>query len=87
MDWTLNYYLGQEHPNLVLYPDGTPEGTPNLPTFPGTPFVPIVNPPMGKLNIIDTYATIQASAKLEFAAEGDDVIERLYTNSAPAYTW
>jgi hypothetical protein len=87
VDWMVNYYLGQEHPDLILYTNGAPAGMPNLPAFQGTPFTPIVDPPRGKLDIIDTYATIQASAKLGFAVEGDDVIQRLYTNSAPVYTY
>ena len=61
-------------------------GPPNLPTIQGMPFEPIPNPPTGKLNILDTYATWNATSKLTFAVEGDYVIERLYTYSSPQHT-
>ena len=85
--WTVNYYLGQEHPDLNIYPNAAPGSLPNLPTLQGIPFSPIVNPPTGRLHILDSYATIQASPKLLFAAEGDYVIQRLYSNSSPGYTY
>jgi hypothetical protein len=82
LSWTLNYYRGQEHPDFQY----ATSGPPNLPTIQGMPFVPIVNPPTGKLNIIDTYATWNATSKLTLAGEGDYVVERLFTNAAPAHT-
>jgi hypothetical protein len=82
--WTLNYYLGQEHPDVMFLPNST---DPTLPTEQGEPFLPIPNAPKGKLHIFDTYATLQASRKLTFALEADYVIQRLSTNSAPARTW
>ena len=57
-----------------------------LPVIQGEPFVPIPNVPTGKLHIFDSYASWNASSKLSVALEGDYVIERLYTNSAPAHT-
>lgn len=84
LTWTFNYYLGQEHPDFQYLPGST---QPGLPTQQGIPFVPIVNPASGKLHIFDTYATWNASGKLTLAAEGDDVIERLLTTSAPSRTW
>lgn len=83
VSWTVNYYLGQEHPDVVFPPNDT---SGDLPTIQGTPFEPIVNPPNGKLHIFDSYATWQASPKLSFALEGDYVIERLFTYSAPDHT-
>ena len=80
--WTSNYYLGQEHPDFQY----EPVGTPGLPTLDGVPFEPIPNPANGKLNIIDNYATWNASPKLTLALEGDYVIERLETNSPPDHT-
>jgi hypothetical protein len=80
--WTVNYYLGQEHPDFELVTNGPP----NLPTLQGMPFEPIVNPPSGKLNIIDSYATWSVTPKLTVAGEGDYVIERLLTTSAPSHT-
>ena len=81
--WTVNYYLGQEHPDVQFLPNYT--GT-NLPTAQGIPFEPIPNPPSGKLHIFDSYLTWQASPKLTLAVEGDYVIERLLTTSAPSHT-
>jgi hypothetical protein len=81
--WTLNYYLGQEHPDVEYLPGNTGSG---LPVQQGTPFEPIPNAPKGKLHILDTYLTWQASPKLTLAVEGDYVIQRLTTSSAPAHT-
>ena len=58
----------------------------NLPTEQGLPFTPIPNAPNGKLHIFDTYLTWQASPKLTLALEGDYVIQRLLTTSAPSHT-
>ena len=82
VNWIVNYYLGQEHPDVVYYPNG---GPPGLPTEQGLPFTPIQNSPKGKLHIFDSYATWQPSSKLTFALEGDYVIERLQTYSAPMH--
>ena len=80
--WTLNYYLGQEHPDVQFLPNSTA----SLPTAQGIPFEPIPNPPSGKLHIFDSYLTWQASPKLTLGGEGDYVIQRLLTTSAPSYT-
>jgi Putative beta-barrel porin-2, OmpL-like. bbp2 len=80
--WTLNYYLGQEHPDVQFLPNSTA----SLPTAQGIPFVPIANAPSGKLHIFDSYVTWQASPKLTFALEGDYVIQRLLTSSPPSHT-
>jgi hypothetical protein len=82
--WNINYYLGQEHPDLMVLPNST---NPALPTLQGTPFLPIPNAPKGKLDIIDTYGTWQATAKLSLGLEADYVVERLDTNSFPAVAW
>jgi Putative beta-barrel porin-2, OmpL-like. bbp2 len=82
ISWTVNYYLGQEHPNVEYLPNNT---SGNLPTFQGTPFLPIVNPATGKLHIFDSYVNLQASPNLTLAAEGDYVIERLHDDSAPGH--
>jgi Putative beta-barrel porin-2, OmpL-like. bbp2 len=81
LTWTVNYYLGQEHPDFQFVTNGPP----NLPTIQGAPFEPIVNPPSGKLHIFDSYAIWNATGKLTLAAEADYVIERLYTYSAPSH--
>ena len=81
--WTINYYLGQEHPDVQYLPTATGS---DLPTQQGTPFEPIPNAPKGKLHILDTYLTWQASPKLTLAVEGDYVIQRLMTSSPPDHT-
>ena len=78
--WTVNYYLGQEHPDVQFLPNYTGN---DLPTEQGVPFRPILNAPSGKLHIFDNYVQWQAKPKLLLAWEGDYVIERLYTNSSP----
>jgi len=84
VNWSFNYYLGQEHPDVVFYPAGTPPG--NLPTLQGVPFNTIPGAPTGKLHIFDSYVSWQASPLLTLAMEADWVIERDYSNSAPAHT-
>jgi hypothetical protein len=83
VSWTVNYYLGQEHPDVRYFPNGAP---PNFPTFQGLPFEPITHAPDGKLHIFDSYATWQAKPRLTLALEADYVIQRLTTNSPPAHT-
>ena len=82
IDWIFNYYLGQEHPDFEYVTNGTP----GLPEQQGQPFVPIPNAPKGKLNIFDSYATWSATPKLTFALEGDYVVSRVQTYSAPQTT-
>lgn len=84
ISWTLNYYLGQEHPDVEILPNST---NPDLPTLQGEPFVPIPFAPKGKLHILDTYVNWQATPKWTLALEADYVIERFYTNSYPQVTW
>jgi hypothetical protein len=82
INWTINSYLGQEHADFEFVTNGPP----SLPEQQGMPFEPIPNPPSGKLHIIDSYATWNATPKLRFAGEGDYVIERLLTTSPPSHT-
>src|ERR1035441_5872392 len=81
--WTVNYYLGQEHPDVQFLPNYT--GT-NLPTAQGIPFEPIPNPPSGKLHIFDSYLTWQASPKLTLGGEDAYIIPPPLTPSAPSHT-
>ncbi|MCU1263537.1 MAG: hypothetical protein JWO80_6422 [Bryobacterales bacterium] len=84
--WNVNYYLGQEHPDTVYYPNGPPPGAPtNLPAIQGTVFTPIQNAPKGKLHIFDSYVSWQATPRLSFALEGDYAIQRLQVNSSPSH--
>ena len=82
ISWNVNYYLGQEHPDVVFFPFGG--APPNSPTFQGLAFQPIPNAPDGRLNIIDSYISWQATPKLTFVGEGDYVVERLLKESAPS---
>jgi hypothetical protein len=85
INWNVNYYLGQEHPDVVFFPNGG--APPNSPTFQGLPFQPIVNAPNGRLHIFDTYITWLSTPSLTFVLEGDYVVERLLKESAPFTVW
>jgi len=85
INWTLNYYLGQEHPDVVFFPNGG--APPNSPTFQGLAFQPIPNAPNGRLHIFDTYVSWQSTPKLTFVLEGDYVVERLRKESVPSTVW
>jgi Putative beta-barrel porin-2, OmpL-like. bbp2 len=78
--WTTNFYMGQEHPDVVqiLAP-----GAPSLPTQPGLSVVPIVPAADGRLHILDSYATWQATSKTAFSLEGDYVVSRLWNEPGP----
>jgi hypothetical protein len=84
INWTINYYLGQEHPDTVFF-FFTPAPVPDPPTLQGIPFLPIPNAPTGRLHIVDSYAIWQPTAALTFALEGDYVIQRLFKNSPPQH--
>lgn len=83
VSWTVNYYLGQEHPDVVYYPYTSPAG---LPTIQGESFSPIVDPAKGKTHIFDSYATWTPNDRWTLAAEADDVIQRYLPTSAPGHT-
>ncbi len=80
LSWTINFYNGQEHPDVIYLQTPGP-GQTGLPNQQGTYILPIANPPTGKLEIFDSYVTWQPTTTLTFAAEGDYVRERLYTYS------
>ena len=71
ISWTINYYLGQDHPNAI---SGSSCGP--VPVQPGLCFQQINPSANGKTNIFDSYATWQATSKLGFTLEGDYVIQR-----------
>jgi hypothetical protein len=81
LSWTMNYYQGQEHPDVIYEQIPT---QPNLPYQQGTYILPIANAPDGKLQIVDTYVTWQVLPSLILAAEADYVQQRLYSFSSPA---
>jgi hypothetical protein len=77
LSWTMNYYLGQDHPNDIASTNCT------VPVQPGLCLTPIIPAPTGKLHIFDSYATWQASAKLTLQGEADYFIEREWASAAP----
>jgi outer membrane murein-binding lipoprotein Lpp len=83
VSWTLNFYDGQEHPDVIYIQNPTTAQL-SLPNEQGTYLQPIINPPTGRLEIADTYATWQVTKALYLAAEADYVQQRLYTYSSPA---
>ena len=76
--WTMNYYLGQEHPDRAVVPPTSP-----IPVQPGLSFAAIRPAPNGRTHIFDSYVTWQATPKLSFALEGDYFLQRLWRNEAP----
>ena len=82
VSWNLNYYFGQEQPDVV--PVLNP-GFPTGPTQPGLPTTPVIPTPNGREHIFDTYLTWNATPKLTLVAEGDYVINRVFSSSAPAH--
>ena len=76
--WTMNYYLGQEHPDRAPATNCGP-----IPVQPGLCFVGISPAPDGRTHIFDSYATWQATPKLLIALEGDYFIQRLWKNASP----
>jgi hypothetical protein len=87
VSWNINYYLGQEHPDVIYYPYGAmPPNVPNLGYQQGVPFQYIANAPRGRMHIFDSYATWQATSALTIVGEADWVIYRFDTNSHPLHT-
>lgn len=78
ISWTVNYYLGQEHPDRLVMPPNLP-----IPVQPGLTFQAIRPAPDGRTHIFDSYATWQATPKLTAALEGDYFVQRLWSNAAP----
>lgn len=76
--WTMNYYLGQEHPDRLVSAACGP-----VPVQPGLCFTAISPAPNGKTDIFDSYATWQPNPKLTLAIEGDYFITRLWAKAAP----
>jgi Putative beta-barrel porin-2, OmpL-like. bbp2 len=76
--WTMNYYLGQEHPDRAVAANCGP-----IPVQPGLCFTAITPAPNGLTHIFDSYASWQATPKLVLEIEGDYFIQRLWRNAAP----
>jgi hypothetical protein len=75
IDWQVNYFFGQQQRTFVLSgnPDSTQTATPIIPT------------PNGKEHIFDSYATWNVTPKWTLVGEGDYVINRVYSESAPQH--
>jgi hypothetical protein len=76
--WTVNYYVGQEHPDRTPTANCGP-----IPVQPGLCFTAVNPAPNGKTHIFDTYATWNATSKLTLALEADYFIQRVWRNAAP----
>ena len=76
--WTVNYYLGQEHPDRVVVPPTSP-----TPVQPGLSFEAIRPAPNGRTHIFDSYVSWQPMPKVTLALEGDYFLQRLWKNQAP----
>lgn len=76
-----NYYVGREQRDLnpALNPTLAP-----LPTQPGLSADVIRPVPEGRFHVLDAYATFNVTDKLIFALEGDYVINRVQSDSAPS---
>jgi hypothetical protein len=78
LSWTMNYYLGQEHPDRMEAPPTSP-----IPVQPGLSFAAIRPAPDGRTHIFDSYVTWQATSKLSVSLEGDYFLQRLWKDQAP----
>jgi hypothetical protein len=76
--WTVNYYIGQEHPDRTPTANCGP-----IPAQPGLCFTAVNPAPNGKTHIFDSYATWNATSKLTLAFEADYFIQRVWRNAAP----
>lgn len=77
--WTMNYYLGQEHPDRAVS-----DNCGVVPVQPGLCFTAIRPAPDGRTHIFDSYVTWKATSKLTMALEGDYFIQRVWKDAAPA---
>ena len=81
VSWQINYYEGREGRSVeqVINP-----GPPTLPTQPGFSTNIIRHAPGGRLHVLDSYATWNASDNLTLAIEGDYVLSRASKTAAPS---
>jgi hypothetical protein len=77
ISWTMNYYIGQDHPDVA------PATNCTVPLQPGLCLQPINPAPNGKINIFDSYMTWNATSKLTLSVEGDYMISREWAKAAP----
>jgi hypothetical protein len=77
VSWTVNYYLGQDNPDVTQVQGCTG------PVQPGLCLAPITPAPDGKLHIFDSYATWNVTPKVTFALEGDYEVSRVWAQAGP----
>jgi len=77
ISWTVNYYFGQDHPDVE------PATNCTAPVQPGLCLQEINPAPDGRQHIFDSYVTWNATPKLTFSLEGDYLISREWTKAAP----
>ena len=82
ISWNVNYYFGQEQLDVVPVLNPT---LPAGPTQPGLPTTPVIPTPNGREHIFDSYLTWNATPKLTLVGEGDYVINRAFSYSAPVH--
>jgi Putative beta-barrel porin-2, OmpL-like. bbp2 len=82
--WNVQYYLGQEHPDVQRIDIPVPS---RLPTQPGLSVTAVVPYFTGKLHIFDSYATWQASPRTAFTLEGDYVLNRNATPTPDSHAY
>jgi len=75
LSWQINYFFGPQQRSFTLHgnPDSMQDATPIVPT------------PNGKEHIFDSYATWNATPKWTLVGEGDYVLNRDYSESAPQH--
>jgi hypothetical protein len=78
VNWTANYYFGQEHPDRAPANNCGP-----IPVQPGLCFTAIRPAPDGRTHIFDSYATWKATPKLTLVLEGDYFLQRDWRHSGP----
>lgn len=82
VSWNVNYYFGQEQRDVsAMLNPGLPDG----PTQPGLPVSNITPTPDGREHVFDTYLTWNATPKLTLVGEGDYLINRVFSSSAPQH--
>lgn len=81
VSWNINYYSGREGRDVVL---ALNPGLPTLASQPGLSGQSIRPAPRGRLHILDTYASWNATSRLTLAGEFDYGVNRGEPSSAPA---
>lgn len=82
LTWNVQYYLGQEHRDVMIVQN---PGPPTFPSQPGLSITPVEPYFKGKLHIFDSYATWQASPRTTVTLEGDYVLSREVPPTADAH--